>query len=372
MRNERHNTRMASTPTLTMIQNEDLHDRSLHSVDDLLGAGLIAEEKSDALRTLTERYQLLVTSEMHSVIRDGEAHDPVALQFIPDTRESVLLPQELSDPIGDYTHAPTKALVHRHADRVLLKPTTACAVYCRFCFRREMVGPNGDGVTQKDVDEALEYIASHEEIREVILTGGDPLVLSIKRMRELMQKLHAIPHVRIIRLHTRVPVVAPSRVTPDYIAALAGPKKLVMAIHANHAREFTQEATMVLERLARAGVMLLGQSVLLKGVNADITALTDLVNTMLDNHIKPYYLHHPDLTSGTSHFRMPFEEGMALMDALRQRVSGIAIPQYTLDIPGGVIKIPINRDTVRAIDGKKGHYRLNAPDGKTYDYKDVI
>lgn len=363
---------MTSAPTLTVIPTGDPNDRALHSVDDLLHAGLVVQENEEALRQLTQRYQVLITRDMHDAIRKEDPLDPVALQFVPDTRETLLLPQELTDPIGDYAHAPTKALVHRHKDRVLLKPTTACAVYCRFCFRREMVGPNGDGVTQKDVDEALAYIASHKEIREVILTGGDPLVLSMKRMRALMQTLHAIPHLRVIRFHTRVPVVAPSRITADYIAALAGPKKLVMAIHTNHAREFTPQASLVLDRLARAGVMLLGQSVMLKGVNAEITALADLVNTMLDNHIKPYYLHHPDLTSGTSHFRLSFEEGMALMDDLRQCVSGIAMPQYTLDIPGGVIKIPITRETVRAIDGKKGHYRLHAPDGKTYDYADVI
>ncbi len=215
----------------------------------------------------------------------------------------------------------------------------ACAVYCRFCFRREMVGPQGDTVTQEHVDQALDYIESHDEITEVILTGGDPLMLSPERLGKLLNRLQAIPHVRWIRLHTRIPVVSPKKITTDMIAALKGIKPVYLAIHTNHAREFTVEAGAALARLAQNGIVLLGQSVLLKGINDSVDVLRELFETMLMHRIKPYYLHHPDLTSGTSHFRMSLERGMDLMAALRaEDVSGISIPQYTLDIPAGSAK----------------------------------
>lgn len=313
-----------------------------------------------------------ITPDMARLIVPGVSDDPIARQFIPDSRETRVLPQELGDPTGDYAHAPLKALVHRHANRVLLKPTMVCAVYCRFCFRREMVGPKGDTITQSDMDEALAYIEAHTEINEVILTGGDPLMLSPKKLQALMQRLQAMPHIRWIRLHTRVPVVAPAKVTAEMLAALRGIKGVIMAIHANHAREITAEAGAALARLAHNGVVLLGQSVLLKGVNFSVEALTELFETMMANRVKPYYLHHPDLTAGTGHFRFSFEEGMALMTAVQQRVSGVCLPQYTLDIPGGVTKIAINEATVRPVPGRAGAYELRDPSGGIHFYEDNL
>lgn len=314
-----------------------------------------------------------ITPEMHDLIVPGDRHDPIAAQFIPDPREEIILPQEVSDPVGDYTHAPLKALVHRHDNRVLLKATMVCAVYCRFCFRREMIGPNGDTITQSDLDEALEYIAAHPEITEVILTGGDPLVLSPKKLQSLMQRLGAIPHLRWVRLHSRVPVVSPGKISPDMLAALkSAGKPVLLAIHANHPREFTPAARAALADFADSGIVLLGQSVLLKGINDTAPVLAELLETMMVNRIKPYYLHHPDLTAGTSHFRLSFEEGMALMAAIQPLVSGVCIPQYTLDIPGGVTKIAITPDTVRAVPGRPGAYELRDPMGKVHDYEDRL
>lgn len=313
-----------------------------------------------------------ITPDMARLIVPEALYDPIALQFIPDDRESIILPQELGDPTGDYTHAPLKALVHRHPNRVLLKPTMVCAVYCRFCFRREMVGPNGDSVTQSDVDQAIDYIEQHTEISEVIVTGGDPLVLSPKRLQELMQRLQAIPHIRWIRLHSRVPVVSPAKINAEMITALKGIKPVMIAVHANHAREITAEAGAALARLANNGVVLLGQSVLLNGINNSVEALVTLFETMMANRIKPYYLHHPDLTAGTSHFRLSFEEGMALMDAVQQRVSGVCMPQYTLDIPGGVTKIAINPHNVQKVADKAGAYILRDPKGNTHFYQDDL
>lgn len=343
---------------------------SLRTAKALVHAGLVTSEQRDDMERMSERYAISVTPEMQAAMTS--ANDPVGLQFIPDIREMDILPQELSDPIGDDKHAPMKALVHRYKNRVLLKPTNVCAVYCRFCFRRDMVGPGGDSIMQKDVDVALDYIEQHPEIEEIILTGGDPLMLAVKRLQPLMQRLHAIKHVRWIRFHTRIPVVSPSKISDELIACLAGEKRIIMAIHANHANEFTPAAKDALERLTRQGVMLLGQSVLLKGINSSVSALVDLCETMIDHHIKPYYLHHPDLTVGTSHFRFSFEEGIELVNQLHQRVSGICMPQYTLDIPGGFSKIAINRDTVQAVEGKKGHYKLRDSHGSIHDYVDEL
>ncbi|MDB5478085.1 MAG: lysine 2,3-aminomutase, partial [Alphaproteobacteria bacterium] len=302
-----------------------------------------------------------ITPEMAGLIVPGDPDDPIALQFVPSALEQIILPQELFDPINDYDHSPVKALVHRHQNRVLLKPTNICAVYCRFCFRRDMVGPDGDTITQEDVEQALTYIEGHTEINEVILTGGDPLMLSPKKLAALMRRLKAIPHIRWIRFHTRVPVVSPGKINDEMLVALGGTKPVIMAIHANHPREITAEVSTALARLANSSIVLLGQSVLLKGINDKVETLAELFETMMINRVKPYYLHHPDLTAGTSHFRFPLERGMVLMNGVRAQVSGICIPQYTLDIPGGVIKIAITPDTVQEIEGKPGAYLLRDP-----------
>jgi lysine 2,3-aminomutase len=236
-----------------------------------------------------------------------------------------------------------EGIVHRYPDRVLLKPLHACAVYCRFCFRREMVGPKGLGaLSPQALDAALAYIASRPEIWEVIVTGGDPLILSPRRLRDLTRRLAAIGQVKVIRFHTRVPVVDPSRVTPALVRALKAPGKAAyVAIHANHPRELTPAARAALARLADAGIPLLGQSVLLRGVNDDAQTLAALMRGFVENRIKPYYLHHGDLAPGTAHLRTTIEEGQTLMRALRGRLSGLCQPDYVLDIPGGHGKAPI-------------------------------
>lgn len=347
------------------------NDKTLRTVKALQDAKLLSEKRAQDVTQISERYAIAVTPHMAKLIE--HEHDPIAKQFLPDLREAKILPQELYDPTGDYPHAPTKALVHRHPNRVLLKPTHACEVYCRFCFRREMVGPNGDTISQSDVDEALSYIETHTEISEVILTGGDPLVLSPSRIKKIMQRLQAIPHVKWIRFHTRVPIVAPHKIDVEMAEALRGIKPVLMAIHMNHAKEMTPESGAALARLAHNGVVLLGQSVLLKGVNDTPEAIIDLFEVMMVNRIKPYYLHHPDLTAGTSHFRLSLEDGMALMNRVRAQVSGVCVPQYTLDIPGGVHKIPVSYDyMIKNHDDNKGSWVLKDPMGGTHIYQDLL
>jgi lysine 2,3-aminomutase len=338
--------------------------RSIRTVDDLIAAGLSDGAGLDAV---AQKYAIAITPTVAALIDPNDPHDPMARQFVPDPRELVTTQEEREDPIGDLSHSPVTGIVHRYPDRVLLKAVHVCPVYCRFCFRREMVGPQGLGtLTPTELDAAMNYIAAHEEIWEVILTGGDPLVLSARRLTEILQRFTSMPHVRIVRFHTRVPVVEPERVDKEMVAALkASGKTTYLAVHANHPRELTGEATKALARLADSGIVLVSQSVLLKGVNDDVETLAALMKGFVENRVKPYYLHHPDLAPGTSHFRVGIEEGQALVAALRGRISGLAQPAYILDIPGGYGKAEIG---ARAISGADGRYTLRDWQGVEHRY----
>jgi lysine 2,3-aminomutase len=239
-----------------------------------------------------------------------------------------------------------EGIVHRYADRCLLKVNHACAVYCRFCFRREMVGPEGlRPLSREALDAACAYIADEPAIWEVIVTGGDPFILSPRRLREVMGRLGAINHVKVIRFHTRVPAVEPQMVTDELVAALEAPGKAIyVAVHANHARELTPAARAACAKLVDAGIPLLGQTVLLRGVNDDPQTLTALMRAFVETRIKPYYLHHADLAPGTSHLRTSIQEGQSLMREMRGAVSGLCQPTYVLDIPGGHGKVPVGPD----------------------------
>jgi lysine 2,3-aminomutase len=300
--------------------------------------------KPDArLAEAAQSMAIAITPQMLELIdRSDPAHDPIARQFVPSAQEAEVAPEELADPIGDEARSPLKGIVHRYPDRVLLKPLHVCPVYCRFCFRREKVGPGGEALSAGELSAALAYIRARPEIWEVILTGGDPLMLAPRRLAKLVAALDAIEHVGAIRIHSRVPIVDPGRVTDDVVAALK-PRRaaLWLGVHCNHARELAGGARAALTRLADAGIPLLGQTVLLAGVNDDVETLDQLMRALVTARVKPYYLHHPDLVRGTGHFRVPVERGQALMKALRGRLSGIAQPTYVLDVPGGHGKVPI-------------------------------
>jgi lysine 2,3-aminomutase len=320
----------------------------LKSADDLAAAGLVGAERLDEMRRVGARYAIAVTPAMAALIDPSDPHDPIGAQFLPDARELVRLPVESDDPIGDDAQSPVKGLIHRYSDRVLLKVVHACPVYCRFCFRREMVGPKGLGaLTGADLDRAIAYIADHPAIFEVVLTGGDPFVLSARRVKTLTARLSAIDHVKVIRWHTRVPLVDPDRITPDFVRALAqSTKTIVVGVHANHAREFTPAGVEALARLADRGVMLVSQTVLLRGINDNPETMADLMRAFLAARVKPYYLHQADFAPGTGHWRTSIAEGQALMRALRGGLSGLAQPTYVLDVPGGAGKVPIGPNHV--------------------------
>jgi lysine 2,3-aminomutase len=334
---------------------------------ELVAAGLIAPENAAALAAVAARYAVAITPEIAALIDPADPADPIARQFIPDMRELATAPEESADPIGDHAHEPVKGIVHRYADRVLLKPLHVCPVYCRFCFRREDVGPGSEALSPAELDAALGYIREHGEIWEVILSGGDPLMLSARRLRDIIRALDAIPHVAVIRIHSRVPVVDPRRVTAALVGALKAEKAVYVVLHANHPRELTPAVRAAATRLGRAGIPLLSQSVLLKGVNDDAATLEALFRSLVAMRVKPYYLHHPDLAHGTAHLRGGLAEGQALMRALRGRVSGLCQPSYVLDLPGGHGKVPVGPCYASAGE-RAGEWRIEDPAGGVHRY----
>ena len=327
-------------------------DRSIRTPAALVEAGLVPASRLPELQRVAERYAVAITPAMAGLIDRDDPNDPIARQFVPDLAELTVTPDERADPIGDLTYSPVEGIVHRYPDRVLIKAVHVCPVYCRFCFRREMVGPEGLGtLTPEQMDAAIGYIRAHAEIWEVILTGGDPLVLSARRLSEMMARLSDIEHVKVVRFHTRVPVVEPERVDEKLVAALkASGKATYLAVHANHPRELTEAARTAIGRLVDAGIVLLSQTVLLRGINDDPDTLAALMRGFVENRVRPYYLHHPDLAPGTSHFRVPIDEGQKLVTGLRGRLSGLAQPTYVLDIPGGYGKAPIMAANIRPTD----------------------
>ncbi len=317
------------------------HRRTARTGADLAGLGLIPRGRIAEIERVAERYAVAVTPALAALIDPADSADPIARQFIPDGRELVQAPDEAPDPIGDGAHAPLAGIVHRYPDRVLLTPILHCPFYCRFCFRRERVGGAKAVLSAAELEAALDYIRGREEVWEVVLTGGDPLMLPVKRLKALVAALDAIAHVAVIRIHSRVPVGDPARVSPALVAALGSEKALWLAIHCNHPRELSPAAAAACRRLVEAGIPLLGQSVLLKGVNDDAAVMEALMRAMVQNRIKPYYLHHLDRAPGTAHFRATIAAGQAIMRQLRGRVSGLCQPCYVLDIPGGHGKSPI-------------------------------
>ena len=319
---------------------------------------------------VAKAYAVAVSPTIRALIDPADPVDPIARQFLPDVAELTVTAEELADPIADEAHSPVKGIVHRHPDRVLLKAVATCPVYCRFCFRREMIGPGKpNALSAADLSQALAYIRSHPEIWEVILTGGDPFILSPRRMGQITQALAETGHVKVLRWHTRVPVVEPDWVTDELAASLIAPGLTSwVAIHANHPRELAPAARAATARLAKVGVALVSQTVLLKGVNDNVETLSELMRGFVEAGIKPYYLHHPDLARGTSHFRLGIEEGLNLTRQLRARISGLAQPTYVLDLPGGHGKVVLDSTNVEKTG--TGH-RIRDFAGEWHDYPEA-
>jgi lysine 2,3-aminomutase len=335
--------------------------------EDIVPAGLAERGRLEEIRRVAEEFAVALTADVAALIEPDDPADPIAAQFVPSAAELVAAPEDRSDPIGDERWSPVPGIVHRYADRVLLKPILLCPVYCRFCFRREVVGKSPAMLTPAALTRAIDYVRDHSELWEVIVTGGDPFLLAPRRVAEIVRKLDQVPHLGVIRFHTRVPIADPGRVDPELVEALAAEKAVYVVVHANHPRELTASARAAVIRLSRAGIPLLSQTVLLRGVNDDATVLETLFRHLVAMRVKPYYLHHADLARGTAHFRTGIATGQRLVRALRGRISGLCQPTYVLDIPGGYGKVPIAPCAVSP-RGESSEWSVEDPAGVQHTY----
>jgi lysine 2,3-aminomutase len=335
--------------------------------DKLVAAGLVAPSRLEEIRRVAQEFVVALTPEVAALIDPADPADPIAAQFVPSAAELVTAPEDQPDPIGDERWSPVPGIVHRYADRVLLKPILLCPVYCRFCFRREVVGKSPAMLTPEALAGAIDYVRDHSEVWEVILTGGDPFLLAPRRLAEIVRALDQIPHLGVIRFHTRVPIADPGRVDAELIEALAAERAVYVVVHANHPRELTPLARAAVIRLTRAGIPLLSQTVLLRGVNDDAAVLETLFRHLVAMRVKPYYLHHADLARGTAHFRTGIATGQRLVRALRGRISGLCQPTYVLDIPGGYGKVAIAPCAVSP-SGTSGGWVVEDPAGVQHSY----
>jgi lysine 2,3-aminomutase len=345
---------------------QSLQPQAITSPEDLLTAGFIPPDHLAAVTEASATLPVSITSHITGLIDHALPNGPIAKQFIPTGLENTKQDEELADPIGDIPHSPIAGIVHRYPDRVLLTPVLTCPVYCRFCFRREAVG---DGLLASvELDAALDYIRNHSEIWEVILSGGDPLIMSPRRLTQIIDALDKIDHVAVIRIHTRVPVVDPKRITDSLITALKRKTPVFIVLHCNHADELVVEAEQAIATLVDNGFPMLSQSVLLKEINDDPDVMAALMKKLVSCRVKPYYLHHGDKAQGTSHFRTTIATGRAIIARLRGRLSGLCQPSYMLDIPGGHGKVPAAEAYLQVTDDSR--WVVKDWQGNTHIYHD--
>ncbi|PKN73493.1 MAG: lysine 2,3-aminomutase [Candidatus Cloacimonetes bacterium HGW-Cloacimonetes-3] len=286
-------------------------------------------------------FRMAITPHYLSLIDHSNPFDPVRLQAIPRIAESDFSLSDMADPLHEDADAPVPGMTHRYPDRVLLLLTDQCAMYCRHCTRRRKAGEKDAPMPGENVDKAIEYIREHTEVRDVILSGGDPLTLSDERLDEVLHKLSQIEHVDIVRIGTRLPVVLPQRITDGLLAVLRKYKFVWMNTHYNHPNELCSDATAALAKLAEAGLPLGNQSVLLKGINDNVDVMKALLHKLVKNRVRPYYIYQCDLSEGIAHFRTPVSRGIEIIESLRGHTSGLCIPTFVVDAPGGGGKIPV-------------------------------
>ncbi|MGI6432614.1 MAG: KamA family radical SAM protein [Sphaerochaetaceae bacterium] len=327
------------------------------------------EEEKLALEHPLKQFPFSITPYYLSLINCDDPCDPIRKSVIPRVDEGIVGPGEAIDPLAEDKTTPVPGIVHRYPDRALFLVTSFCSVYCRYCTRSRLVGghlENYDG----HWSDAFEYLANHQEIRDVIISGGDPLTLSDERLAYLLGRLKEIKHIQIVRIGTKVPFVLPQRITPALIKVLKKYRPLFINIHATHPTEMTAEAKMACNRLADAGIVLGSQTVLLKGVNDSVATMTELFHSLLQVRVRPYYLFQCDSIVGSAHFRTTIEKGKEIMDGLRGHTSGLAIPYYVVDTPGGGGKVPVLPDYEVSHDNLG--YCLRNYEGKEFTYPDYV
>jgi lysine 2,3-aminomutase len=309
-----------------------------------------------------------ITPHFFNLIDRDNPECPIRRQVIPRIEEGWNAPEELSDPCGEDSHMPVPGLVHRYPDRVLFLVTDRCASYCRYCTRSRVVSGVGEQQLETQWEPAFKYLQEHTEIRDVLLSGGDPLLFSDDRLDKLLTRLRSIPHLQFLRIGSRIPIFLPQRITPALCEMLKKHHPLFISIHTNHPRELTSEVRDALGRLADAGIPLGNQSVLLRGVNDSVEVQKALVHKLLMCRVRPYYLYQCDLINGSSHLRTPVADGVAIIEGLRGHTTGYAVPQFVIDGPGGGGKIPINPNYL--IDHSPGRVTLRNYEGETFEYPD--
>ncbi len=309
---------------------------------------------------------MAITPHFFNLIDRDDPHCPIRRQVIPRIEESVVSPGESADPVGEDADMPVKGIVHRYPDRVLFLVTDRCAAYCRYCTRSRLVSNAQQYDFHPDLEAGLAYIAAHPEIRDVLLSGGDPLLLSDEKLDKLLGRLRAIPHLEVIRIGSRIPVFLPQRITPALADSLRRHGPIWINIHTNHPRECTLELAAACERLALAGVPLGNQSVLLRGVNDDPEVMRELVHRLLKMRVRPYYLYACDLIEGSEHLRAPVAKGLEIIRSLRGHTTGFAVPQFVIDAPGGGGKIPISPDYTEGV--REGWIELRNYEGQRASY----
>ena len=307
--------------------------------------GLTADERAGLLLT-GARLASAVTPHFLNLVDRNDPACPIRRQVVPRLAESHEVAGEMADPGCEDGHMPVPGLVHRYPDRVLLLVTDRCAAYCRYCTRSRIVSGAGPHPLETDFEQAYAYLRQHAEVRDVLLSGGDPLLLADGRLEEILGRLRAIPHLEVIRIGTRIPVFLPQRVTPALCSLLRRFHPLWMSVHANHPRELTTEVRQALGLLADSGIPLGNQSVLLRGVNDSVEVQRALVHKLMLCRVRPYYLYQCDPVPGTAHLRTSVEEGIRIIEGLRGHTTGYAVPQFVIDAPGGGGKVPVNPDSI--------------------------
>jgi lysine 2,3-aminomutase len=329
---------------------------------------LTPEEYAGA-RLANHKLALAITPYFFNLIDSADENCPIRWQVIPRVEETNTAPWEMTDPCGEDSHSPVPGLVHRYPDRVLFLVTDRCAAYCRYCTRSRLVS-NATGYDfHPQFDKQIEYIRNHPEVRDVLLSGGDPLLFSDDRLEHLLSQLRAIPHLEFLRIGTRIPIFLPQRITPELCAMLKKYHPLFISIHSNHPRELTTEVRDALGRLADAGIPLGNQSVLLRNVNDDVTVMKAQVQKLLMCRVKPYYLYQCDLISGSAHLRASVRKGLEIMENLRGHTTGYAVPQYVIDAPNGGGKVPVNPDYILSRDDDRVIIRNY--EGKVFEYPEA-
>lgn len=299
-----------------------------------------------------EKFELLITPTFLKLMQGEDSNGPIRKQVVPLGEELKVAACELTDPIGDNSHSPVKGLVHRYSDRVLIWPTKNCAIHCRFCFRKHLTGPKQWFLSPLEVDKIIKYLENHCEIQEVIFSGGDPLLLPDKLLDFWIKKIKSVGHIKRLRFHTKLFSALPSRITPALLKVLKQFDPVYIAVHINHPKEISAEFVEAVRRARKAGIILVTQTVLLRGVNDNAEILKELFLKLVDMGVKPYYLHQGDLVTGTAHLRTTIDDGIKIMKQLRGRISGLAMPQYILDIPGGHGKVPIDLNYIKKTKDK--------------------